>query len=242
LEAKPLAVYRLQNFYACGKLPVVLRCRYMSDSERPGDTRRDETLRPGAFYETMNRECGARGWRIRQFSEWLGLDDKLYTWRGKKQPHGLPEAETLIQIAVRLSWPLDRLLRGVSAANDAQADKRREETARALNTGMEHQSTTPTSDGNGGEWAKLHSVVSKPDRPTSETRDQRTALLDLLTPEQWALVRTIIGLGPEEAAQARTLIRRWLGQRDEPASDDASTGTHTNQGGSTPKDRSGNDR
>jgi hypothetical protein len=242
LEAKPLAVYRLQNFYACGKLPAVLRCRYMSDSERPGDTRRDETLRPGAFYETMNRECGARGWRIRQFSEWLGLDDKLYTWRGKKQPHGLPEAETLIQIAVRLSWPLDRLLRGVSAAYDAQADKRREETARALNTGMEHQSTTPTSDGNGGEWAKLHSVVSKPDRPTSETRDQRTALLDLLTPEQWALVRTIIGLGPEEAAQARTLIRRWLGQRDEPASDDASTGTHTNQGGSTPKDRSGNDR
>jgi hypothetical protein len=232
----------LQNFYACGKLLAVLRCRYMSDDENRGEVRRGELLRPAAFYETLNRECRARGWRIRQFSEWLGLDDKLYTWRGKKQPQGLPEAATLVQIAIRLNWSLDRLLRGVSAAYDAQADKRRDEAARALNTGMEQQSTTQTNDGNGGEWAKLHSVVAKPDRPTSETRDQRTALLDLLTPELWALVRTIIGLGPEEAAQARTLIRRWLGQRDEPASDDATTGTHTNQGGSPPKDRSGNDR
>jgi hypothetical protein len=216
----------------------------MSDSESPGDTRRDETLRPGAFYETMNRECGARGWRIRQFSEWLGLDDKLYTWRGKKQPRGLPEAETLIQIAVRLSWPLDRLLRGVSAAYDAQADKRQAAAARALNTGMEQprDQRHERDDSGGGDWGRLRDAVMKPDAPSTETRDQRAALLDLLTPEQWALVRTIIGLGPEEAAQVKTLIRRWLGQRDEPASGDATTGTHTNQGGSPPKDRSGNDR
>jgi hypothetical protein len=214
-------------------------------SSKKRRTEKPETVRPTAFYDTIEKERQVRGWRVRQFGDWLGLGDRIYKWRTLK-PSNLPEAETLIRVAVRLEWTLDRLLRGVSAAYDAQADKRRNsgqpETARALNTGMEHQSTTPTSDGNGGEWAKLHSVVSKPDRPTSETRDQRTALLDLLTPEQWALVRTIIGLGPEEAAQARTLIRRWLGQRDEPASDDATTGTHTNQGGSPPKDRSGNDR
>jgi hypothetical protein len=203
----------------------------MSNSEDRGDTRRGDPLRPAAFYETLSRECGARGWRIRQFSEWLGLEDKLYKWRGKKQPRGLPEAGTLIQIAIRLEWPLDRLLRGVSAAYDAQA------TARALNTGMEQQRTT--GDGDNGEWAKLHGTVAKPDPPSADTRDQRAALLDLLTPEQWALVRTIIGLGVEEAAEAQSLLRRWLGQR-EPT--DATTGIHRDQGGSSPKNRAGNDQ
>jgi hypothetical protein len=223
--------------------------RYMSDSENRGDTRRGEPLRPGAFYETLNRECGARGWRIRQFSEWLGLDDKLYKWRGKKQPRGLPEAETLFQIAVRLEWSFDRLLRGVSAAYDAQADRRRNNapapagSARALNTGMEQQTTTRGVD---SDWAKLHERVARTNpTPTDPTdppaeRDQHAALLDLLTPEQWALVRVIVGLGPDEAIQARQLIRRWIGQREEPS--DATTGTHSNQGGSTPPNRSGSDR
>jgi hypothetical protein len=208
----------------------------MSNSEDRGDTRRGDPLRPAAFYETLSRECGARGWRIRQFSEWLGLEDKLYKWRGKKQPRGLPEAGTLIQIAIRLEGPLDRLLRGVSAAYDAQV------SARTLNTGMEKnrdQRHGEDTQGVSADWAKLQDAVTKPDASTTETRDQRAALLDLLTPEQWALVRTIIGLGVDEAAEAQSLLRRWLGQR-EPT--DATTATHRNQGGSAPPNRSGNDR
>jgi hypothetical protein len=209
-------------------------------SSKKRRTEKPETVRPTAFYDTIEKERQVRGWRVRQFGDWLGLGDRIYKWRTLK-PSNLPEAETLIRVAVRLEWTLDRLLRGVSAAYDAQADKRRNsgqpETARALNTGMEQQRTT--GDGDNGEWAKLHGTVAKPDPPSADTRDQRAALLDLLTPEQWALVRTIIGLGVEEAAEAQSLLRRWLGQR-EPT--DATTATHRNQGGSAPPNRSGNDR
>jgi hypothetical protein len=190
-------------------------------------------LRPAAFYETLNRECGARGWRIRQFSEWLGLDDKLYKWRGKKQPRGLPEAETLIQIAVRLGWELDRLLRGVSAAYDAQV------AARAVNTGME-QTTTREKNRDSSDWAKLHNAVTKPDPITAETLDQRRALLDLLTPEQWTLVRVILSLGPEDAAHARKLIKRLMSQRDPVP--DAATEPNSTQGGSAKTSDPGPDR
>lgn len=89
------------------------------------DGRKVEPLRPTAFYDNLEKERAARGWRIRQFSEWLGLGDRLYKWTKAHKPEGLPEAETLMQIAVRLECGLDRLVRGVSAAYDAQADARR---------------------------------------------------------------------------------------------------------------------
>jgi hypothetical protein len=199
-------------------------------------TEKLETVRSAALYDTIERERVARGWRVRQFSDWLGLGDRLYKWRNIK-PANLPEAETLIRMAVRLEWPLDRLLRGVSAAYDAQV------AARALNTGMEQQPTTRTSNGGGGEWNELHARIQKPvTKPTDipAERDQHAALLDLLTPEQWALVRVIVGLGPEEATQARQLIRRWIGQREEPQ--DAAREPDANQGGSAKTDRSGPDR
>jgi hypothetical protein len=198
-------------------------------------TEKLDTVRPTAFYDTIERERVARGWRVRQFSDWLGIGDRLYKWRALKPPN-LPEAETLIRMAVRLEWSLDRLVRGVSAAYDAQA------AARALNTGMEQQhTTTHGTDGNGGDWDKLHARIQKPltQQTDPPAERQHAALLELLTPEQWALVRVIVGLGPEEATQAIQLIRRWIGQREEP---NATTGSQGNQGGPTSQDRSRNDK
>jgi hypothetical protein len=201
-----------------------------SKDRRPGKT---DTVRASALYDTIERERVSRGWRVRQFSDWLGLGDRLYKWRTLRPPN-LPETETLLRMAVRLEWSLDRLLRGVSAAYDAQA------AARALNTGMEQQSTTRDRN-SGGEWARLHGAVIKPDALTQETRDQRSALLDLLTPEQWALVRVIVGLLPDEARQARKEILRWIAKLEEPKQD-ATTGTHGNQGGSAQADRPRHDK
>jgi hypothetical protein len=198
----------------------------------------DTAVRAGAFYDTIERERVSRGWRVRQFSDWLGIGDLVYRWRAKKpSPPKLPETETLIRIAVRLEWSLDRLLRGVSAAYDAQGSARTVNTG----TGMEQQSETRTGDRIvGSEWARLHGAVVKPDAPTPETRDQRAALLELLTPEQWALVRTIVGIGPDEAIKARSLLRRWLGQLEPSA--DATTEPHRNQGGSAQTDRPRHDK
>jgi hypothetical protein len=206
-----------------------------SKDRRPGKT--DTAVRASAFYDTIERERTSRGWRVRQFSDWLGIGDRLYKWRTLRPPN-LPETETLLRMAVRLEWSLDRLLRGVSAAYDAQASARTVNTA----TGMEQQAETRTGDRIvGTEWAKLRDTVVKPDTTmTPETREQRAALLELLTTEQWALVRTIVGIGPDEAIKARSLLRRWLGQLEPSA--DATTEPHRNQGGSTQTNRPGHDK
>jgi hypothetical protein len=179
--------------------------------DRPG---RERQLRPAVFYETLDRERIARGWRVRQFSEHLGLGDLLYKWRTRK-PTGLPEAETLIQIAIRLEWSLDRLLKGVSSAYDAQADARGKTVV------------TPAA-----ENVTPRLVVSP--EPQRRVVFENGETIEVVRLQEWVALKFIHALTSAEVAAVRPLLLDWLNERERRAGNpmhtqapgDDSTGTN----------------
>jgi hypothetical protein len=183
----------------------------MSDKQNGGDgTARNEAseLRPAAFYDNLKRELAARKWRIRYFSEWLGLGDRLYRWRGTKQPAGLPEAETLIALAVRLEWSLNRLLRGVSAAYDAQADARGETAAPPVTENQKPR------------------LVVAPERRRVVFEGETIEVVRL---PEWVAMTFIHGLTTDEVSEIRPLLLDWLNRRETAAGNPPHTQVHKRQ-------------
>jgi hypothetical protein len=173
-----------------------LRSSVMSITRRRTET--IDTVRSSAFYDTIEKERLARGWRVRQFGDWLGLGDRLYRWRTLKPPN-LPESETLIRMAVRLEWPLDRLLRGVSAAYDAQADQRRNNTI----------------SGSAAPPQVLPPAAPAPLPPALLQHEGVWVLYDKnMTADHWTVVRIVAAMTPEEAVAARSWLRKWAHERD----------------------------